>query len=465
MRHSNHRRRHRQIECFRAQFAQADPSAFTAVLSEERLEDALRQEGAVWREQVFTPVLTLWAFLTQVLSADGSCRAAVARALAWLAAAGRPAASAKTDPYCKARQRLPESLFSRLTRETGRALQDELPDEWLWKGRRVKVADGSTASMPDTPTNQRAYPQSPSQEPGLGFPLARLVVVFSLACGAVLDAAVGRYQGKRTGENSLLRTLPEAFAPGDVLLADRYYAGYFDLAMLHARGVGVVVRKHQLRPTDFRRGRRLGHDDHVVLWDKPPRPSWLDEATYRELPGWLILREVRVRVRQSGFRTKTLVVVTTLLDLTITAADLAELYRARWHAELDLRALKVTLGMDVLRCKSPAMVRKELWAHLLVYNLIRTVMAQAARAHDLRPRELSFTGALQTLTAFASLLGDAAAPDRQALYDRLLAAVASHRVGDRPDRVEPRARKRRPKDYPHLKAPRGQARNFRYAKS
>jgi hypothetical protein len=384
----------------------------------------------------------------------------VARVLAWLAAQGRPAASAKTDPYCKARQRLPESLFPRLTRATGRALQGELPQEWLWRGRRVKIADGTTVSMADTPANQQDYPQSRSQKPGLGFPLARLVVVFCLASGAVLDAAIGRYHGKKTGENALLRTLADAFDPGDVLLADRYYAGYFDLALLHARGVGVVVRKHQLRPTDFRRGRRLGRDDHVVVWDKPQRPSWLDAATYAELPNWLVLREVRVRVRQKGFRTKTLVVVTTLLELSISAADLAELYRARWHAELDLRALKVTLGMDELRCKSPAMVRKELWAHLLAYNLIRTVMAQAARANDLLPRDISFTGTVQTLAAFAALLADADASGREELYERLLAAVASHRVGDRPDRSEPRARKRRPKPYPLLRVPRDKARKF-----
>jgi hypothetical protein len=465
MPHCNRSRQRRQIESLRAQFAQADAPAFADVLSEERLETALREEGATWREQVFTPVFTLWAFLTQVLSHDGSCRAAVARVLAWLAAQGRPAASAKTDPYCKARQRLPESLFSRLTRETGQTLQEQLPDEWLWHGRRVKIADGTTVSMPDTPENQEAYPQSSGQQPGLGFPLARVVVVFSLACGAVLDAAIGRYQGKKTGENTLLRELIDTLVAGDVLLADRYYAGYFDLALWHARGVGVVVRKHQLRRTDFRTGRRLGHDDHIVLWDKPVRPKWLDQATYDDLPGWLILRETRVRVRQPGFRTKTLVVVTTLLDLTITATDLAELYRARWHAELDLRALKVTLGMDVLRCKSPAMIRKELWAHLLAYNLIRTVMAQAAQANDLRPRDLSFTGAVQTLTAFASLLGNADAPERQDLYGRLLAAVASHRVGDRPDRCEPRARKRKPKHYPFLKTPRDKARKARAARS
>jgi hypothetical protein len=219
--------------------------------------------------------------------------------------------------------------------------------------------------MPDTPDNQAAYPQHTAQAPGIGFPIARLVVVFSLACGTAVDAALGRYQGKRSGETALLRGLDAALEPGDVLLGDRYYGGWFDLVLRHERGVDVVVRLHQKRHCDFRRGRRLGPDDHLVEWAKPPRPDWMDAATYAGLPDRLVVREVRVRVAQNGFRTRCVVVVTTLVDaVAVTATDLAELYRARWHAELDLRSLKVTLGMDVLRCKTPAMVRKEVWARL-----------------------------------------------------------------------------------------------------
>jgi hypothetical protein len=320
--------------------------------------------------------------------------------------------------------------------------------------------------MPDTPANQAAYPQNPSQTRGVGFPIARLVVVFCLACGSVLDAAVGRYQGKATGENSLLRTLAEAFEPGDVVLGDRYYGGWFDLALWQQRGVDVVVRLHQLRTADFRRGQRLGPRDHVVQWPKPQRPDWMEDATYAALPAALEIREVEVCVTSPGFRTRRLVVVTTLVDAAaVPARDLAALYRARWHAELNLRSLKITLGMDVLRCKSPEMIRKELWAHLLAYNLIRTVMAQAAHDLDVTPRDLSFKGTLQTLTAFAERLLDAAAGTAARLRAELLTAIACHVVGNRPDRVEPRARKRRPKDYPHLKAPRQQARNFHYAKT
>jgi hypothetical protein len=460
MPHSTPGRRARQVETLRAQFAQADGLPFADVLPAERVERALAEEGATGRAAVFSPLLTLWAFLGQVISADGSCRAAVARVLAWLVAHHQRPCTPKTDPYCKARQRLPEALLTRLMRETGWALHRQLPGEWLWQGRRVKVADGSTVSMPDTPANQGAYPQLGSQQPGLGFPIARLVVVFGLACGAVLDAALGRYQGKQTGENALLRALGAAFEPGDVLLADRYFGGWFDIAYWRRRGVDIAVRLHQRRSCDLRRGRRLGPDDHVVIWAKPEqRPEWLDEATYARLPGGLELREVRLRVAVPGFRTRVIVVVTTLLDAgAYPARDLAALYRLRWHAELDLRSLKTTLGMDVLRCQSPAMVRKEVWAHLLAYNLIRTVMAQAAAENGCAPRDLSFKGALQTLTAFAERLLEVDAARVAELHAWLLIAIGAHQVGDRPDRTEPRARKRRPKEYPLLTKPRDVAR-------
>jgi hypothetical protein len=429
------------------------------------VEQALREEGVSWREKVFTPALTLWTFLGQVLSPDGSCRAAVARLLAWLVAAGDRPCALYTGAYGKARRRLPAALLVRLARETGRALHDAAPAGWRWLGRRVKVVDGTTVSMPDTPANQDAYPQNPAQAAGIGFPLARLVVVFSLACGSVVDAALGRYQGKETGENSLLRGLDDALEAGDVVLGDRYFGGYFDLALWRRRGIDAVVRLHQLRHADFRRGVRRGPGDHVALWPKPARPDWLDEETYRALPPWLFVREVRVRVAQRGFRTRELIVVTTLLDAAVTRDDLAALYRRRWQAELNLRSLKVELGMDVLRCQSPELVGKEVWAHLLAYNLIRTVLAQAAQEHGVCPWELSFTGAVQTVSAFAERLVVAAAATAAAWIARLWQAIASQTVGNRPDRVEPRARKRRPKHYPFLSQPRQEARKAMRAKS
>ena len=460
MSHSTAGKRARQIEKLRAQFGQSENLAFAEVLPAERIEKALREENVAWRECVFTPLVTLWAFLGQMLSPDGSCRAAVARALVWLVSCGEKPCSPQTGPYCKARQRLPEALLVRLARETGQTLHDQVAEQWRWKGRRVKLVDGSTSSMPDTPENQAAYPQPVSQKPGLGFPLVRFVVVFCLACGTVVDAALGRYAGKQTGENALLRSLRGAFTPGDVLMADRYFSGYFDIAWWQQGDVDLVVRLHQRRRCDWRRGRRLGPNDHVVLWTKPKqRPKWMDQATYEQMPPTLELREVRVWIARPGFRTQEVVIVTTLLDdTTYTAQDLADLYRARWHAELDLRSLKVTLGMDVLRCHTPEMIRKEIWAHLLAYNLIRTLMAQAADANLCEPRHLSFKGTLQTLNAFAERLESAGGRTKAELYTWLLAAIGSHRVGDRPNRVEPRARKRRPKPYPLLTKPRNVAR-------
>lgn len=463
--HSNPGRHARQIETLRAQFAAADGLPFAGVLSADRIKAALREEEAAWREEVYTPLLTLWAFLSQVVCPDGSCRAAVGRVLAWLVSRDERPCTPQTGPYCKARQRLPEELLRRLVRETGRGVRDDMPAEWLWKGRRVKVVDGTTVSMPDTPDNQAAYPQHTAQAPGIGFPIARLVVVFCLAYGTAVDAALGRYQGKQSGETALLRGLDGALNPGDVLLADRYYGGWFDLALQHERGVDAVVRLHQQRGCDFRRGRRLGPNDHVVEWAKPTqRPGWMDPATCARLPARLAMREVRIRVTQAGFRTKCLVVVTTLLDPAVTAADLAELYRARWHAELDLRSLKVTLGMDVLRCKTPAMVRKEVWAHLVAYNLIRAVMARAALEFGGPPRDISFKAALQAVRAFAERLLDATGATAEELHEWLLIMIGNYQVGDRPDRVEPRKRKRRPKHYPLLMHTRAEARAALMAK-
>lgn len=464
MAHCTARTRTHQIERLRKQFAQAEGLPFAEVLSRERVERALAEERANWREAVWTPLLTLWAFLGQVISkdSDGACRKTVMRALAWLVSRGEPPCTAKTDPSCKARQRLPESLLTRLMRETGQALSKAAPPEWLWKGRRVKVADGTTVSMPDTPANQQAYPQAKTQKPGLGFPIARMVVVFCLACGTAIDAALGRYQGKQTGENALLRSLKDRIEPGDVLLADRCFSGYCDIAFWKQRGIDLVLRLHQARTCDLRRGRRLGSGDHLVVWVKPEeRPAWMDEQTYASMPAELEIRAVRVRVDVPGFRTEEVVVVTTLLDAKrFRARELADLYRMRWHAELKLRSLKSLLGMDVLRCKSPEMVRKEVWAQLLAYHLIRTVMAQAADANACTPRDLSFTGALQAMKSFAERLQDlnARVVLIADLHTWLLLAVGAHRVGDRPNRIEPRAIKRRPKPHDLLQQPRALAR-------
>lgn len=432
---------------------------FSGPLDEDLVRQALDDENVSFRQRIFSPLVTLWAFLSQCLDPDHSCRAAVARVLAWRTATGRSACSADTSSYCDARQRLPEGVLARLTRRTADRLREQSPPEWRWNDRRVKLVDGTTVSMPDTPDNQKDFPQSRAQKAGVGFPIARLVVLFCLATGAALNAALGRYRGKRTGELALLQQMRDSLEAGDLLLGDRYYCSYWEIAAARQRGVDVVVRLHQRRKADFRRGRRLGRCDHAVCWRRPGRPEWMDEADYTALPACLEVREVRVRVDRRGFRTRMLVAVTTLLDPVETpASDVAVLYRCRWQAELDLRSLKQTLQMDVLRCKSPGMVRKEVWAHLLAYNIIRAVMAEAAREGELLPVQLSFKGAVQLVNAFWALTYGVTAEQREDIARRLRQAIREHQVGDRPDRYEPRRRKRRPKHYPPLNEPRGRAR-------
>ena len=320
--------------------------------------------------------------------------------------------------------------------------------------------DGTTVSMPDTPKNQAAYPQVYNQKPGLGFPIARVCTIMSLSCGAVLDLGISRYAGKGQGELSLLRKMWDILSPGDILLTDALMSTWYEMLTLKQRGVDSVSRLNKAtRRADFRRGKRLGKDDHIVRWPKPsPMIASLDWATYKNLPDYLEVRETRVRVEQPGFRTKEIIVVTTLLDPeAATKEDLASLYRSRWSQELDIRDIKISLQMDVLRCKTPELVRKEIWTHILAYNLIRTIMAQAASQHELQPREISFKGTIQTLEAFQPLMsfqGHKGASFRQQLYLQLLEAVASHRVADRPDRFEPRKRKRNPRKAEMMTKPR-----------
>jgi len=447
-----------QVSTLRRQFLQDGDLPFTNVLTEEVIAQALTAISG-WLDRIFSPLVTLWVFLGQVLSADHSCRAAVARLIAHRRARGQGPCSAQTGAYCQARKRLPESFFADVACSVGRALDAQAERRWLWQGRRVYLFDGTTVTMPDTPDNQAAYPQVYNQKPGLGFPIARLGALISLACGAVVNLGFCQYAGKGQGEVSLLRRLWDVLRPGDVVLADRLTANWTTILLLSQRGVELVSRLNKAhRKADFRRGRQLGADDHVVRWDKPTSIRSLDRKTYQTLPDSITVREARIRVPQPGFRTRSIVVVTTLLDpQQTTKEDLATLYRARWNAELDLRCIKSAMQMRELRCKTPELVRKEVWAHILAYNLIRTVMAQAAARHDLSPRSISFTGAMQTLEAFQPLLelgaaGDAA--DRMRLCHDLLDAIASHRVGDRPDRYEPRVKKRRRNHYGWLTEPR-----------
>jgi hypothetical protein len=457
MRHPHPGSFHRHATLLRHQFLQGGGLPFTDVLTDQVLAAALAAVGH-WLDRVFSPLVTLWVFLGQVLSADHSCRAAVARLVAHRLACGRRPCSARTGAYCRARKRLPEAFFSTAACDVGRGLDARADPRWLWKGRRVYLFDGTTVTMPDTPANQAAYPQVYNQGPGVGFPIARLGALISLACGAVVNLGFSRYAGKGEGEVSVLRRIWGVLAPGDVLLADRLTANWANVVFLRERGLDLVSRLNKAhRRADFRRGRRLGPDDHVVRWPKPTSIRSVDRTTYNALPESVTVREARVRVAQPGFRTKSVVVVTTLLDpKQATKEELAELYRARWHAELDLRSLKAAMRMGELRGKTPESVRKEVWAHILAYNLIRTVMARAAARHAVEPRSISFTGAMQTLAAFQPLLEHGAAADRLRLHGDLLDAIAAHQVGNRPDRYEPRRKKRRKDDCGWFAKPRAE---------
>ena len=444
-----------------APFLQADGLPFADVLTAADIDEASAAAGVVFgrtSRSLWTPALTLWTFLSQVLDPNQSCRAAVARALVAVALT-RPLRDGDTGNYCRARAKLPTALLQQLALQVGQGLEQASPTTWLWHGRHVQLADGFTVTLPDTVENQKQYPQPNTQKPGLGFPIMRLVLLVSLATAAVQGLAFGPYQGKETGETALLRTLFEQLRAGDIVLADRYYCSYFMLVLLRDLGVDVVLRLHQRRRCDLRRGRRLGPNDHCVTWHKPARPDWLDAATYAALPAQLEVRELRKDVTQPGCRVKTLHVVTTLLDADVyNTEDIAELYHQRWQVELDIRSLKCTLKMDELRCLTPFMVEKEIWAHVLAYNLVRKVAAQAALQRGVSPRSLSFAASQQLVLGAWSKLTEATPAERRQLAAGLLVVLGKERVGQRPGRCEPRAKKRRPKKGKLLTKPRAAAR-------
>ena len=302
--------------------------------------------------------------------------------------------------------------------------------------------------MPDTPENQACYPQLRTQSKGVGFPMARLVGVICLSTGVVLDASIGPHEGKGHSELDLFRSLLDTLHAGDVLLADSYYCNYFMIASLQAAGVDALFEQHGARITDFRRGKTLLKRDHIVRWRKPyARPAWMTREQYAAFPAQITVREVKVNGR---------VLVTTMTDhREIRKGELSQLYAMRWNVELDLRNIKTTLGMEVLSCLSPQMAQKELWVYLLAYNVIRLLMAQVAHSAGMHPREVSFKHTVQMWTEWVSRSLVARCLGTQT---DLLRLIAQAHVGNRPGRLEPRARKRRPKSYQWLKVPRNKAR-------
>jgi hypothetical protein len=458
MRRARHGRFQQQVDFLRQQFLQEGGLPFTDVLTAECISEVVEELQLCWNECIYTPLATLWVFLGQVLSADQSCRAAVSRLIAHRVAQGLEACSALTGAYCQARRRLPELFYSAVACLVGQNLDARVDPQWLWKGRRVSLFDGSTVSMPETEKNRKEYPLTYNQKPGTGFPIARIGAIISLSCGAILNLGICRYAGKGQSELGLLHKLWGVLRRGDILVADRLICAWTEMVMLKQRGIDSVFRLTSHRRADFRLGTSLGKDDHIVEWMKPRKPRSIDQETYDTLPESLLVRECRIRVAQPGFRVRTLVIATTLLDADeYTMKDLAQVYRARWNEELDLRSIKTTMQMDMLRCLTPELVRKEIWTHVLAYNLIRTIMAQAANRHGITPRSISFKATIQVLRSFQPVIAQQAhrgVAHLDGLYRKILKAIVQHRVGDRPDRFEPRMSKRKPKSYDRLTRPR-----------
>jgi hypothetical protein len=412
----------------------------------EKLEQLLPEE---YRERQFPPTETLSMFLAQAMSEDRSCQKAVDDAAVKRAVGGLSPCSTATGGYCQARKRLPLEIPLTLACYIGELIGREVPEQWCWKGKRVHLIDGTTATLPDTPANQADYPQQSGQKPGLGFPIVRMVGIICLSSGALLNASVGRYSGKGSSEQSLLRGMLDTFSPGDLVMGDAFFATYFLLAWMIEQGVDGVFEQlgARQRVTDFRRGQQLGPKDHLIEIFKPKKPDWMSQEDYERAPQSITVRELK---------TKGKVLVSTLLSpKAYPKHEMKELFKQRWHVELDLRNIKTTLGMETLSCKTPQMVEKEIWVYFLAYNLIRLLMSQSALLTDVLPRQLSFKHTVQLWLAWSQ---NTQATGAQVDEGTLFILIAQKTVGNRPGRVEPRAVKRRPKPYPLLMEIRKKAR-------
>lgn len=434
---------------------------FAEILSAERIERIFAKQGCLFgRHGIYTTAVMVWSFLSQVLrdGKEASCQAAVARVVGYCEQQGLDTPTADTGDFCRARAKLSAAALRDLSCDVAEELEQAADESWLWKGKHhAKLIDGFTFTMPDTPANQATYPQAKTQQPGVGLPIARAVAILSLATAGVMDLALGPYQGKETGESALLRALLGSLAVGDIAVMDRYYCSFMMIALLLAQGTHTCARKHHLRHSDFRRGKRLGKYDHLIVWTRPRRPLWMDQATYARIPETLELREIRYHIVETGRRTRTIDVITTLVDADeYTKQEIAQLYGFRWNSELDLRSIKSHLNLAHVRCKSPAMVHREVWTTLLGYNLIRTTAAGAALVHGKQPRQISFTATCQyVLASWMQLSAGLIAESRLEEYLLLmLKQIAVCEVANRPGRLEPRVLKRRRHGYKLMQKPR-----------
>lgn len=446
-------------------FLAKDGLPFADILSAERIQRIFaKHNGLFGTTGVYSTMIVVWSFLSQVLrdGKEASCQAAVARVVNHCQVQGIEPPTEDTGDYCRARAKLSEAALHDLSCEVAQELEEAADPQWLWKGKyHAKLIDGFTFTMPDTLKNQAKYPQQSGQKPGVGLPIARAVAILSLATACVIDLAFGPYQGKQTGEPALLRSILGSLNEGDIAVTDRYYCSFMMIALLLGQGTHTCARKHHLRHSDFRRGKRLGKYDHLIVWTRPARPEWMDEETYAQIPEELVLREIRFNVVEKGRRTKSVDIITTLTDAKeYTKDEIAELYGFRWNSELDIRSIKSNLNLGHLRCKSPEMVHRELWTTILGYNLIRTTSACAAQLHGKRPRQISFTSTCQyVLASWADLSSGRIDPSSVDEFLALkLKQISRCEVANRPGRLEPRVLKRRRHRYPLMQKPRPELR-------
>ncbi len=405
---------------------------------------------STYRRRLFTPLVTLSTLVLQALDADKAQRKAVATMMTHLANNKLPNGSHDASAYCQARQRLPMSLLVEPTKMLAEQMEPQGRQE-LWHGRHVKLIDGSSFSMPDTPENQAYFGQPSGQKPGCGSPVAKIAGLFSLTTGAALDIAYGPYTAS---ERSLSHQLWRSLKHGDILAGDRYYGTYPDIALLKQRGVDVVFRVHQCREVP-----RHGPRDEIDTWTKDAKPKWMTQQQFDALADRLKVRIIRVKIRDASRRVRQVVLVTTLLNKKhYPAKDLAGLYERRWEIETDFAHIKTTMAMDVLAAHKPETIIKELWGHMLGYNLIRTMMWEAGHLHNISPLRLSFKGAIQEVMAFGPLTTTPYDKQKPNPYADLLRHIATHKIPNRPGRQEPRVKKRRPKQYPLMTKPRPQLR-------
>lgn len=432
---------------------------FSELLSEDSIRKKLCQLQISFSESVYTPMVTLWMFLFQVLSSDHSCKDAVARLVAFRAAKGLGSCSAKTGAYCHARKRLSEELISGLVVDTGRALSQKAhagiaENKSVFGTRPVKVVDGTTMTMADTPANIDYFGKSTNQHGESGWPLVRMTAMFCLISGAIVGTAMAAYRGKKTGELTLFRMLDEALCVGDILLGDELYCNFYDFARLSKMGVDIITHgmTQSTESELIAKGTITNFRQQVVTWQRRPNhPAHIGREEYNKLPNTIQIRKITFQVSVAGFRPKTVTIWTTLTDKKeYSAQAIGQLYRMRWQVEVDFRSLKTHLQMDHLRCKSPELVRLEIWAHLLAYNLLREVMQQAAIMTDGSVRKLSFKGTMQLVNSFAQYIWTASEDTLPGLIERLLLAISQDKIG-RPNRFEPRKQKYKRRAYPPLK--------------